>query len=98
MNKMRAFAKRSDDPQITANYMDFSKPIDDQSNEANQDDATKEVMTFAQNCQACTAPGEVKMCIATIPFFKEIIIMAFSCEVCGHKSTEKNVGQLSHAQ
>jgi len=32
------------------------------------------------------------MCIATIPFFKEIIIMAFSCDVCGHKSTEIKQG------
>ncbi len=32
------------------------------------------------------------MCIATIPFFKEIIIMAFSCETCGLKSTEIKQG------
>lgn len=32
------------------------------------------------------------MCVATIPFFKEIIIMAFSCEFCGHKSTEIKQG------
>jgi zinc finger protein len=28
------------------------------------------------------------MCIATIPFFKEIIIMAFSCDFCGYRNTE----------
>lgn len=32
------------------------------------------------------------MCCANIPFFKEIIIMAFSCEFCGHKSTEIKQG------
>lgn len=36
------------------------------------------------------------MCIATIPFFKEIIIMCFSCEFCGYKTTEiKQGGGLS---
>jgi len=36
------------------------------------------------------------MCVATIPFFKEIIIMAYNCEVCGHKSTEiKHGGGIS---
>ena len=36
------------------------------------------------------------MCVATIPFFKEIIIMAFSCDQCGHKNTEiKQGGGLS---
>jgi C4-type Zn-finger protein len=28
------------------------------------------------------------MCVASIPFFKEIIVMAFSCEYCGNKTTE----------
>lgn len=32
------------------------------------------------------------MCCATIPYFKEIIIMAFSCDTCGHKSTEIKQG------
>lgn len=32
------------------------------------------------------------MCVATIPYFKEIIIMAYSCDVCGHKSTEIKQG------
>ena len=70
--------------------MDFSKPIDDKANE--QSDVTKEAMKFETNCYACSAPGECRMCIATIPYFKEIIIMAFSCELCGHKSTEIKQG------
>mmetsp|Transcript_47797 Transcript_47797/g.63146 ORF Transcript_47797/g.63146 Transcript_47797/m.63146 type:complete len:112 (+) Transcript_47797:1153-1488(+) len=32
------------------------------------------------------------MCQATIPYFKEIIIMAFSCDICGQKSTEIKQG------
>ena len=32
------------------------------------------------------------MCCATIPFFKEIIIMAYSCDFCGHKTTEIKQG------
>ncbi len=32
------------------------------------------------------------MCVATIPYFKEIIIMAYTCEVCGHRSTEIKQG------
>lgn len=89
--KMQAYAtKKPSDAEITANRIDFSKPIDDATNE--QDDVTKEAMKFPTNCYACTKEGEVKMCIATIPYFKEIIIMAFSCEYCGHKSTEIKQG------
>jgi len=36
--------------------------------------------------------GEIRMCLASIPFFKEIIIMAFSCEKCGYKNTEIKQG------
>jgi zinc finger protein len=36
------------------------------------------------------------MCISSIPFFKEIIIMAFSCEHCGYRNTEiKHGGGMS---
>ena len=43
-------------------------------------------------CPACFSPGEVRMCETNIPFFKKLIIMAFSCEVCGHKSSEIKQG------
>lgn len=32
------------------------------------------------------------MCVATIPFFSEIIIMAFSCDHCGWRSSEIKQG------
>lgn len=32
------------------------------------------------------------MCVATIPYFSEIIIMAFSCDYCGHRSSEIKQG------
>lgn len=72
--------------------MDFRKPIDDKVNDQDKSDPTKELMTFESHCYACSALGEVRMCQATIPFFKEIIIMAFSCEVCGHRSAEIKQG------
>lgn len=32
------------------------------------------------------------MCISSIPFFKEIIIMAYSCDHCGYRNTEIKSG------
>lgn len=72
--------------------MDFSKPVDDTTNVQQQKDPEHQLMTFESHCYACSALGEVRMCQATIPFFKEIIIMAFSCEVCGHRSSEIKQG------
>ena len=99
-NKLKAFAHR--DPEITANNMDFTKSMDDQverpKNENGEeiDDPNKEVMKFPTHCYSCSVEGEANMCIASIPFFKEIIIMAFSCDACGYRNTEiKHGGGIS---
>jgi zinc finger protein len=56
----------------------------------------KEVMRFSTYCYSCGKEGEAKMCIASIPFFKEIIIMAFSCDYCGYRNTDiKHGGGVS---
>jgi len=53
-------------------------------------------MRFPTYCYGCDKEGEAKMCIATIPFFKEIIIMAFSCDYCGYRNTDiKHGGGIS---
>jgi zinc finger protein len=81
--------------------MDFTKPIDDASNVKNEgnyddDDVKKEVLRFPTYCYGCDKEGEAKMCIASIPFFKEIIIMAFSCDYCGYRNTDiKHGGGIS---
>ena len=41
---------------------------------------SEEAMRFPCECYACRAPGETRMCITSIPHFREIIIMAFSCD------------------
>jgi|LauGreDrversion4_2_1035121.scaffolds.fasta_scaffold682823_1 zinc finger protein len=75
--------------------MDFSKPIDQQE-VGTEDDVRKEVMKFPTDCYACGRGGDAQMCLSSIPFFKEIIIMAFSCEYCGYRNTEiKHGGGMS---
>jgi len=78
---------------ITAQNIDFAKPLDEQIKSAgDEEDVNKSVLEFAQNCYSCNTPGSVKMCQCSIPYFKELIIMAFSCEACGYKSTEIKQG------
>lgn len=102
MAKLQAYAVRSKDAPITASGMDFAKPFDEQINtnpseeSKDDDDASKEVMRFQTYCYCCGKEGEAKMCIASIPFFKEIIIMAFTCEYCGYRNTDiKHGGGVS---
>ena len=43
-------------------------------------------------CQNCHMMGKTKMCNCTIPYFKEIIVIAFTCEYCLHRETEVKTG------
>ena len=43
-------------------------------------------------CQNCQKEGLMKTCQTNIPFFKEVVIMAFSCDHCGWRSNEIKAG------
>jgi len=52
----------------------------------------EEVMKFPGSCSVCGKRGETRMCMAKIPHFKDVIIMAFICDLCGFKSNEVKSG------
>ncbi|CAF2318876.1 unnamed protein product [Rotaria sp. Silwood2] len=56
------------------------------------DDVKDEVLIFKTNCPSCDSPCDTNMKVTEIPYFKEIIVMATSCDVCGHKSNEVKSG------
>ena len=64
--------------------LDFTKPLDE--------DLSGESFSFTTTCHNCGKAGENKMCKITIPYFKELIIMSFSCENCGATSREIKTG------
>jgi len=53
---------------------------------------SEEAMRLPADCYACAQSGECRMCITTIPHFREVVIMAFVCEHCGYKSNEVKAG------
>jgi hypothetical protein len=70
----------------SAHRMDFNKTI----NEGNMGD--EDLIEFDVECHNCHKQGYMRMCTCSIPYFKEIIIMAFTCENCLTRSTEVKVG------
>ncbi|KAI8143923.1 ZPR1 zinc-finger domain-containing protein [Fennellomyces sp. T-0311] len=62
------------------------------------DDETPEVLSFPANCSHCNAPSQTNMHVMDIPHFKEVVIMATSCEQCGYKSNEVKAGGPISAQ
>nr|CAG4645548.1 EOG090X06TU [Lynceus sp. MCZ IZ 141354] len=51
-----------------------------------------EVLQFPTNCPTCNAPCVTNMKVTNIPFFKEAIIMATTCDACGHRTNEVKSG------
>lgn len=46
-------------------------------------------------CMNCQQNGETRMLLTKIPFFRETIIMSFSCSHCGHSDTSiQNAGEI----
>ncbi|XP_026478684.1 zinc finger protein ZPR1-like [Ctenocephalides felis] len=56
------------------------------------EDLHGEVLTFPTNCPECNAPCETNMKMTNIPHFKDVVIMATLCEVCGHRTNEVKSG------
>lgn len=54
--------------------------------------APEEVMVFPGHCGACGAATEQRMFMTNIPYFKEVIIMALSCDMCGWRNSELKGG------
>jgi len=51
-----------------------------------------EILSFPTNCHNCNAPAETNMKMTTIPYFKEVVIMATVCDICGTKTNEVKAG------
>ena len=68
--------------------------LDDGADETDRSSVTQEqeVVTIEQNCPSCSAPGELRSVLTRIPHFKEVVIMAFTCDKCGYRSNEVHPG------
>ncbi|KAI5740663.1 hypothetical protein M8J76_005967 [Diaphorina citri] len=51
-----------------------------------------EVMQFPTNCSQCGSPCMTNMKMTNIPYFKEVVIMATTCDTCGHRTSEVKSG------
>lgn len=82
--------KKEAEPPLDIQGMNFNEPLDD--NIARAKDLKQESISFETPCHNCFAEGVTRMCTCEIPFFKEIIVMAFTCDKCGARSSEVKTG------
>jgi zinc finger protein len=86
------------DPQMTIQFYDRTKeqreaiglPVEEEPVE--EFPLEEQVHVFPGNCSRCNAPSETRMHMLDIPHFKEVIIMATDCDLCGYKSNEVKAG------
>ena len=99
--KLRAiYYLRSKEQMIQMGYAaeeEGTQPTEEDGIDLGQHDIDKqEVFHFHTNCPACHKPSETRMHLIEIPYFKEVLIMATTCDLCGFKSNEvKSSGSLS---
>ena len=80
IKKMQGYASNKD-----VNQLDHSKSIQEQN-------IDQKLTIILQKCYSCGEDGEMKICTFEIPFFKEIVIMSFSCDKCGYKNNDVKTG------
>ncbi|KAM0874523.1 hypothetical protein ACQ4PT_037360 [Festuca glaucescens] len=54
--------------------------------------APEEVDTLPSSCSACTAECVTRFFSTKIPYFREVILMATTCDVCGYRNSELKPG------
>ncbi|XP_070621862.1 zinc finger protein ZPR1 isoform X2 [Erythrolamprus reginae] len=65
--------------------------VEDESADS-AEDLRNEVLQFNTNCPECNAPASTNMKLVQIPHFKEVVIMATTCDACGHRTNEVKSG------
>ncbi|XP_068249665.1 zinc finger protein ZPR1 [Palaemon carinicauda] len=64
----------------------------DDDNEEEETSIKDEVLVFNTICGHCSKPTQTNMKVTQIPYFKEVVIMATSCDGCGHRTNEVKSG------
>ena len=86
-NKKKDFTVYKSRDKYSKMIIDFTEGIDDKNS-----DIDNKIIQFPANCYCCNAPGYLRDCVCSIPYFKEIIISCFKCDVCGYKTTNVRGG------
>ncbi|KOB72806.1 Zinc finger protein ZPR1 [Operophtera brumata] len=65
--------------------MEEQKPV---FRDLSADDPDPEVTEVESMCMYCHKNGMTRLLLARIPYYKNVVIMSFSCEECGYENNE----------
>ncbi|XP_067118324.1 zinc finger protein ZPR1 [Centruroides vittatus] len=69
-----------------------NKNAENSDKQETSEDFHNEVVSFPTNCSLCNSICQTNMKLTKIPQFKEVIIMATTCDHCGHRTSEVKSG------
>ncbi|CAK4034855.1 zinc finger zpr1 [Lecanosticta acicola] len=69
-------------------FEDMGRKVNGFSNGDGEDNQQKVVEEIESLCMNCHENGITKLLLTKIPFFREIVIMSFSCDHCGFHNNE----------
>lgn len=67
------------------------QPKNEDGDEEEEPEA-ENVHSFNTKCPECLDPCKTRMTMVEIPYFKEVLLMATSCDSCGYKTNEVKTG------
>ncbi|GJQ10027.1 hypothetical protein GpartN1_g1818.t1 [Galdieria partita] len=77
-------------------YLGLVPPVDNNSYEEEGNDqspiARDEVVKLSSNCPCCGLLGENRIHCTDIPYFKQVLIISFTCQYCGYKTNHIQSG------
>lgn len=79
------------DPSALAE-LGFAAPAVDEADAPAEEDEAENVHSFNTNCPECGMSCKTRMTMVDIPYFKEILLMATSCDSCGYRTNEVKTG------
>lgn len=69
-------------------FEDMGRKVNGFSNDSGEEEQQKVVEEIESLCMNCHEDGMTKLLLTKIPFFREIVIMSFSCDHCGFQNNE----------
>ncbi|KAG2032274.1 zf-ZPR1-domain-containing protein [Suillus americanus] len=60
----------------------------DKTHAGDEDISARPLEEIESLCMQCGEQGVTRMMLTSIPFFREVIVMSFRCEHCGHSNNE----------
>ena len=86
--------KRTPEQNAALGLAPYERDVDEEQGPDEEDPNIVEgkAYTLPTDCPGCMKPAAVNMTMISIPYFKQVVVSAVSCQHCGYRSSEVRTG------